>query len=86
MNDSRKAEAWRRYRRLLKIMAGITALMLLLGFIWLWATDTPLHGPFIGAVIVAVAGSLMLSAALMGLVFFSSMSGADDEAGPNDRN
>ena len=87
MTNPKLAEAWQRYRRLMKIMLGITALALVAGFAWLWLTDTPMRWPFMPAVALAVAGSLMLSAALMGLVFFSSLSGADDElSGPeNDR-
>jgi hypothetical protein len=53
----------------------------------LWATDTPMPLPLVLAVTGAIAGTLMLSAALMGLAFFSAASGADEEAasgGPRD--
>lgn len=85
----RVADGWRRYRRLLRIMLLVTALALAVGFAWLYATDTPMHWQFLLAVGFAIAGSLMLAAALMGLVFLSDAIGADDDAAsppePEDR-
>jgi membrane protein YdbS with pleckstrin-like domain len=73
----RHAEAWRRFRRLMLLMLVASALVLALALAWLAATGTPLPWPFVAAVAVAVVGSMMLAAALMGLVFFSNASGAD---------
>lgn len=64
----------------MRIMLAVTAVALAAGFAWLHATDTPLHWQFLLAVAFAIAGSLMLSAALMGLVFLSSAIGADEDA------
>jgi type III secretory pathway component EscU len=72
------AEARRRFARLMKLMFGASLVTLLIAFAWLYATDTPMPLPFLGAIAVAVVGPLMLAAALMGLVFFSAASGADD--------
>jgi uncharacterized membrane protein len=79
---SRMADARRRFWRLMKLMFGVTSLVLAVAFTWLHQTGTPLPLHFIIAISIAVVGSLMLAAALMGLVFFSNASGADD--GPED--
>ena len=76
---ARFADARRRFVRLLKSMFAASLTVLALAFAWFYHTNTPMPLPFIGAIAVAVIGSLMLAAALMGLVFFSAASGADDE-------
>ena len=79
------AEAKKRYFLLMKIMLGASGVVLIGAFTWLYATGTPMPLPFIGAIAVAVVGSLMLAAALMGLIFFSAASGADlDSQKPED--
>lgn len=83
--ETRMAEARRRFVRLMKLMFGASLVTLLLAFAWLYATGTPMPLPFLGAIAVAVIGSLMLAAALMGLVFFSAASGADDSVDKLDR-
>ncbi len=84
MKNPHLTRAWAQYKRLLLIMAAITLAAILVGFGWLYATDTPMPLHFIIAISLAIGGSLMLSAALMGLVFFSNASGADDEVIGND--
>lgn len=73
-------EARRRFFLLMKVMLAVSFVVLVLAFAWLYATDTPMPLPFLGAIAVAVVGSLMLAAALMGLIFFSAASGADAES------
>lgn len=80
----RMLEARRRFARLMKLMFGASLVTLVGAFAWLHATDTPMPLPFLGAIAVAVVGSLMLAAALMGLVFFSAASGADESADSHD--
>lgn len=77
-------EARRRFVRLMKLMFGASLVTLLAAFAWLRATGTPTPLPFLGAIALAVIGSLMLAAALMGLVFFSAASGADDSVDKHD--
>lgn len=77
-------EARRRFALLMKLMLGVCAIVLVIAFTWLHRSGTPMPLPFIGAIVVAVVGSLMLAAALMGLIFFSSASGADDDADGRD--
>ncbi len=76
--EIRFAHAKVRFARLMKLMFGASLLVLVAAFAWLHASGTPMPLPFIGAIAFAVIGSLMLAAALMGLVFFSAASGADD--------
>lgn len=78
--ETRKTDARRRFARLMKWMLVASALVLAVAFTWLYLTGTPMPLSFIGAIVVTVVGSLMLAAALMGLVFFSAASGADDDA------
>ena len=78
--ETRMIEARRRFALLMKLMLAVSAVVLAICFTWLHQSGTPMPLPFIGAVVVSVVGSLMLAAALMGLIFFSAASGADDEA------
>jgi uncharacterized protein (DUF983 family) len=73
----RRAEARRRFRRLMLVMVGATCVVLVVAFSWLISTGSPMPIHFIIAVSLAVICSLMLAATLMGLVFFSDSSGAD---------
>jgi hypothetical protein len=76
--EIRLADARHRFGRLMKLMFGCSLIVLVGAFAWLRATGTPMPLPFLGAIAFAVIGSLMLAAALMGLVFFSAASGADE--------
>lgn len=80
----RLAEARRRFFLLLKVMLLASLVVLAGAFYWLHASGTPMPVHLIVAVSIGVIGSLMLAAALMGLVFFSSASGADDDADQQD--
>jgi uncharacterized integral membrane protein len=77
--QQRMAEARRRFLRLMKLMLFASLAVSAAAFVYFRLTGTPTPLPFIGAILVAVVGSLMLAAALMGLVFFSAASGADSE-------
>jgi small-conductance mechanosensitive channel len=66
-------------------MLAATGLVLVAAFGWLAATGTPMDGHFVAAVAIAVAASLMLSAALMGLMFLSSRLGVDDAVWRDER-
>lgn len=76
--------ARQRFFKLMKIMLAASGVVLLVAIAALKATGTPMPLHFLLAISIAVVGSLMLSAALMGLLFFSSASGADDQA-PEER-
>ena len=70
--------AWARYRRLMLWMTMASALAVIIGLGALWL----LIGPIPGVIMALVAGgiffSVLLAAALMGLVFLSSGSGHDE--------
>jgi FtsH-binding integral membrane protein len=78
------ADARRRFVRLMKLMFAASLLVTAGAFIWFRLTGVPTPWPFVAAVAFAVFGSLMLAAALMGLIFFSAASGADEEADRRD--
>ncbi|PZU46834.1 MAG: hypothetical protein DI568_10715 [Sphingomonas sp.] len=82
--QQRLEQARRRFARLMKTAAAASVLVTALAFLFFRLTGTPTPLPFIGAVAVAIIGSLMLTAALMGLVFFSSASGADEDVDQRD--
>lgn len=78
--EARLAEARRRFARLMKLSAIASGLVIVAAFTAFRLTDTPTPLPFIGAIAVAVIGSFVLTAALMGLVFFSAATGADGDS------
>ncbi|MGL6044306.1 MAG: hypothetical protein ACRC1J_10310 [Sandaracinobacteroides sp.] len=71
-------DAKRRFFRLMKLMCAASFLVTAAAFAWFRFAGVPTPWPFVAAIALAVFGSLMLAAALMGLVFFSAASGADD--------
>jgi hypothetical protein len=70
--------AWSRYKRLMAWMALAAALTTVaaLGLLWWW--QGPLPGIFLALAAGGVFFSVLLGAALMGLVFLSSGTGHDD--------
>lgn len=72
------AFAWARYRRLIAWMALAAAITVAIGIAGLEHFYGPLSIVAILATIGGVGGSIMLAAALMGLVFLSSGTGHDE--------
>lgn len=70
--------AWARYKRLMwwMVLASLTATLAGLGVLWLILGSIPLH--MMIATAAGVFFSVLLAAALMGLVFLSSGSGHDE--------
>ncbi|MHA6718743.1 hypothetical protein ACX40Y_04755 [Sphingomonas sp. RS6] len=73
------AFAWRRFRRVLAWMAVVAVLAALAAEYWLYATMGELHIVTAIATFLGVFLTIMMAAALMGLMFLSSGSGHDDE-------
>ena len=73
--------SWARYRQMMKWMALAALVTVLLALIWLksFGEPVPLHMTI--ATILGVGLSVLVGTALMGLIFLSSRSGMDDEAG-----
>lgn len=71
--------AWRRYRRLMGWMALVAFAAVLAALAYLEHTIGPLPWSVIIATAAGVGLSIMLGAALMGLVFLSSGTGHDED-------
>ncbi|WP_419816546.1 hypothetical protein [Glacieibacterium sp.] len=72
------AEHWRWFRRLMAWMFAFSILMVGLAVLYMYSQGVPLRPWFLLFMGGGIALSLMLAAALMGLVFVSARSGIDD--------
>ena len=70
--------AWARYRRLMRWMALVALLAVIASLTALWIYNGPIPVHMMIATIAGVGASVLLAAALMGLVFLSSGSGHDE--------
>lgn len=76
--------AWEPFWRLMRIVALCALLAVLAALGWLQATGAPQRWELWLAVAGGVGGTVLLSGALMGLVFVSNRSGHDDSVGRGD--
>ncbi|WP_120716885.1 hypothetical protein [Tsuneonella amylolytica] len=79
LDDPRTAEfAFARFKRIMRIMGAITAVVVaaILLYLWIALPEVSIH--FYIAVALGVGFSMMLTSALMGLVFLSNGTGHDD--------
>lgn len=72
------AFAWARYKRLMRMMGLVTLAVIVLVLGYLYVTDAALSIHFYIATALGVGATMMLTAALMGLVFLSSGTGHDE--------
>ena len=77
----RSAISWARYRQMMKWMALAALVAVLLALIWLKSFGEPVPIHMMIATILGVGLSVLVGTGLMGLIFLSSRSGMDDEAG-----
>ena len=77
----RTALAWARYRQMMKWMALAAVVTVLLALIWLKSFGEPVPMHMTIATILGVGLTVLVGTGLMGLVFLSSRSGVDEEAG-----
>lgn len=77
-DPDRAAFAWRRYRRLMRFMAGVTLTVVIAVLLLLHHLEGPLSIHFYIATALGIGGAMLLMAALMGLVFLSSGTGHDE--------
>ena len=75
------AAHWRRFRRLMALMLGLALLACAAAWAYLWHAGVGFHLHMVIAVAGAITLSLLLSGALMGLVFVSNSSGHDADVG-----
>jgi hypothetical protein len=81
----RVAIAWARYKRIMRWMVLVAVVAVLLSLIALQSFGDPMPIHMVIATIAGVGLTILVGTGLMGLVFFSNRSGADDEAGaPSD--
>ena len=82
LDDPRTARfAWARYRRLMKWMAGVTLVVVLAVLALLHHHGALITIHFYIAAALGIAVTMLLMAALMGLVFMSSGTGHDESIG-----
>ncbi|MCW2363193.1 MULTISPECIES: hypothetical protein [Sphingobium] len=78
LDDPRYARfAWARFRKILWLIAGVSLLVGLAVAALLWWLRGPLPWVFLGMVVGGVFATIMMAAALMGLMFLSSGTGHD---------
>ena len=82
----RAAEAWARYRRMMKWMALVALVCVLLSLVYLKSFGDPVPIHMMIATIAGVGLMVLVGTGLMGLIFLSSRSGHDDEANRGDWN
>lgn len=70
--------AWGRYRRLMGWMSLASTLAVVIGLGALWFLSGPVPWQLLALTAAGIFFSVLLAAALMGLVFLSSGSGHDD--------
>jgi hypothetical protein len=78
--ETRAAEAWARYRRMMRWMALAAAAAVALSLLWLKQAGGPMPFHMVVATAAGVGLTVLVGTALMGLVFLSSRSGHDEEA------
>lgn len=79
-NAARASEAWARYKRLMSWMAIAAVVAVLLALIYLKSEGRPVPIHMMIATIAGVGLTVLLGTALMGLAYFSSHSGHDEDA------
>lgn len=78
-NDETAQIAWTRFRRLMKWMVFVSVAAVIVALVGLrWKMGAGLTVPMMVATAAGVGFSVMLGAALMGLVFLSSGTGHDE--------
>lgn len=71
------AHAWTRFRRILTAMGAAAMAVALLVVAYLWWSSGPLPILFVVLTVAGVWATIMMAAALMGLMFLSSGTGHD---------
>jgi hypothetical protein len=81
----RAHRAWLHYRKTMRWMVLASVAAALLAIFYLWVTGTPMRLHLVIATLAGVFLSVLLGTGLMGLVFASNLSGADDAATGQER-
>jgi len=84
LDDPEKAAfAWARYRRLMRFMFGVTVGVVVIALALLYKYNGAVSVHFYIAVALGVGFSMLLTSALMGLVFLSNGTGHDESVDNN---
>lgn len=75
------AFAWKRWRRMMALMGAVTLVTLAAVFTWFATGDEPVSIHFYIATALGIGAMMLLTGALMGLVFLSNGTGHDDTIG-----
>lgn len=75
------AHAWARYKRLMRFMMAVTLLMVAVSFVALYRENGLVSAHLYVAAAIMVGFAMLLTSALMGLVFLSSGTGHDEAIG-----
>ncbi len=79
LDDPKNAAfAWARYRRLMRLMMGITLATVIIAMAVIYRQVDDVSPHFFIATALGIGFSMLLMSALMGLVFLSSGTGHDD--------
>ncbi len=79
LDDPEKAaHAWARYRQIMRLLLAITAAVVLVALILLFAFNGAISVHFYIAVALGIAFTMLLGGGLMGLVFLSHGTGHDE--------
>jgi hypothetical protein len=79
------AFAWARWRRMMALMTGVTAVTVGAAWLWFATGEEPLSIHFYIATALGIGAMMLLTGALMGLVFLSNGTGHDDAVGDDFR-
>ena len=80
----RAALAWARYKLTMKWMVLAALVTVGLSLLYLWRAGGPMPLHMVVATIAGVGLTVLVGTGLMGLVFLSSRSGHDEDAGQGD--
>jgi hypothetical protein len=72
------AHAWRRFRRMLRLVAAITVVVIAAAMAFIYSQNGLESVHLYIAAALGIAGSMLLTGALMGLLFLSSGTGHDE--------
>ncbi|AKQ43067.1 hypothetical protein CP97_02045 [Aurantiacibacter atlanticus] len=79
LDDPQKsAHAWARYKRLMRLMFGITTGVVIIAMVIIYKEVEDVSPHFFIATALGIGFSMLLMSALMGLVFLSSGTGHDE--------
>jgi hypothetical protein len=82
--EARAASPWAPLRRLMWLSLGLSVAAVAAAMVWLQFSGAPMRWELLLAVTGGIAGTLLLTGALMGLVFVSNQSGHDANVGRGD--